>query len=163
MKCYPRIGEQKLLMKFKSSVFITSLVKINLLKISGLALLVLALLLLSGCRSVAPAQTVRTPQIQSVSDMGFLEITWLVQDLRVMGSNHAVAMHNGETLRDGEIPSRYWSEPIKALHPIRVYHDVGNTVIVQVITNGMEYGKYIALPTSSSMPHSDFHLMRTRW
>ncbi len=93
--------------------------------------------------------------------MGFLEIVRLLQGLSVMGSNHAVAMHNGETIRDGEIPSRYWSEPIKALHPIKVYHDVGNTVIVQTITNGFEYGKYITPFTSSYGAQGDFHLTPT--
>ena len=54
------------------------------------------------------------------------------------------------------IPPRYWSDPIKYLRPVYIYRDQGNTVIVQVITNGFEYGLYYCPPHSSHMPSVDF-------
>jgi hypothetical protein len=91
--------------------------------------------------------------------MGFLEIEQLLQGLREMSVAYAEALHAGTVRRDGEIPPRVWSEPIKALHPIKIYNDIGNTVIVQAITNGMEYGKYITPTTSSHMAQGDYCIM----
>lgn len=94
--------------------------------------------------------------------MGFLEIQQLLYGLHIMGTAYAEALHAGTVRRDGEIPPRLWSEPIIALHPIKIYLDIGNTVIVQAITNGMEYGKYIKPSASSHMPQSDFAIMCRR-
>jgi hypothetical protein len=41
---------------------------------------------------------------------------------------------------------------IKSLHPVRVYYDKGNTVVVQRIANGFEHGKYIISFNSSVRP-----------
>ncbi|MDB6111632.1 MAG: hypothetical protein JWR69_3382 [Pedosphaera sp.] len=73
---------------------------------------------------------------------------------------HAIMMATNaiEIRRGSEIPRSYWSPPIKALHPIKVYEDIGNIVIVQKIANGMEYGKYIMPTYSSHWPESDFIL-----
>ena len=68
----------------------------------------------------------------------------------VMATN-AVAIRGGST-----IPPNYWSAAIIAQHPIKVYEDIGNIVIVQKIAGGMEYGKYIMPPASSHMPPADF-------
>ena len=57
-----------------------------------------------------------------------------------------------------EIPPSFWTGPIKALHPIKVYTDVGNTVIVQKMVAGQEFGKYIILPESSHLPQVNFVL-----
>jgi hypothetical protein len=54
------------------------------------------------------------------------------------------------------IPPRYWSPPIQALRPVKVYVDVCNLVIVQTVTNGMEYGIYIIPAESSYLPDSEF-------
>ena len=60
-----------------------------------------------------------------------------------------------------EIPPRFWSAPIKAQHPIKVYEDGGNTVIVQKIVGGVEYGKYFMPPESSHVPEADFNCTRS--
>jgi len=52
----------------------------------------------------------------------------------------------------GEIPSKYWTEPIKALMPLRVYIHRANVVVVQKITGNVEEGKYIYIPLSSYIP-----------
>ena len=48
-----------------------------------------------------------------------------------------------------EIPSKYWTDPIKALKPLKVYIHRINIVVVQRIENGIEKGKYIYIPVSS--------------
>lgn len=67
-----------------------------------------------------------------------------------------IAMDDGTAERNHEIPPAYWTPPVKALHPIRVYVDVSNTVIVQKIVDGVEYGKYIMTPESSHYPSAGF-------
>jgi len=41
---------------------------------------------------------------------------------------------------------------VEALHPVKVYYDIGNTVVVQTIINGVEWGKYIVPAYSSHIP-----------
>lgn len=94
--------------------------------------------------------------------MDFRTIDSLMQGLREMGPAYAEALDSGTVSRDGEIPPRFWSKPIKALHPIKVYKDQGNIVIVQTITNGFEFGKYITPGTSSHVAQGDFYITRTR-
>ena len=43
---------------------------------------------------------------------------------------------------------------IGKLHPIRVYEDHGNVVVVQGKTGGIEYGKYIVSVLSSYIPYA---------
>ena len=50
-----------------------------------------------------------------------------------------------------EIPAKYWSDPIKALNPVRVYLFGLNVVVVQRIKDGTEEGKYITTLISSSI------------
>ena len=71
------------------------------------------------------------------------------------------ASRTGTTLLDGEFPPQCWTDPIKALHPIKVYSDVGNVVVVQKIVNDIEYGKYIMPPHSSHHPQAEFILVRS--
>jgi hypothetical protein len=52
------------------------------------------------------------------------------------------------------IPSKYWTEPIKALRPIRVYVHHHNLVVVQKVSDNMEEGKYIMNEISSYLPKS---------
>jgi hypothetical protein len=51
-----------------------------------------------------------------------------------------------------EIPSKYWTDPIKALKPVKVYVHRINVVVVQGMNNGIEMGKYIYIPISSFLP-----------
>jgi hypothetical protein len=52
------------------------------------------------------------------------------------------------------IPSKYWTEPIKALRPIRVYLHHHNLVVVQKVSDNVEEGKYIMNSISSYLPKS---------
>ena len=53
-----------------------------------------------------------------------------------------------------EIRSQYWTEPIKALRPVRVYMHHYNLVLVQKMSGEVEEGKYISSPISSYLPKS---------
>ena len=64
------------------------------------------------------------------------------------------AVDAGEEKSVTEIPPRYWTDPIKTLNPVKVYRHMVNIVVVQKITDGVEYGKYIYVPFSSDRPHS---------
>ena len=54
----------------------------------------------------------------------------------------------------GEIPSTYWTESLRALHPIRVYLHRANVVVVQEGAGESERGKYIQVRVSSYIPRS---------
>ncbi len=71
--------------------------------------------------------------------------------------NYSKALSTGQQKRteeESEIPSKYWTDPIKELKPVRVYTHRVNIVVVQRIENGIEEGKYIYIPVSSYLPHS---------
>jgi hypothetical protein len=53
-----------------------------------------------------------------------------------------------------EIPLQYWTEPIKALHPVKVYLHHYNLVVVQKISGEVEEGTCISSPISSYLPMS---------
>jgi hypothetical protein len=85
----------------------------------------------------------------------------LMISLTEMQSAYGDALRSGTTRRDGDIPPHFWGKPIRALNPIRIYYDVSNIAIVQGISNGFEYGKYISPSTSSHMPQGDIVLTHT--
>lgn len=60
----------------------------------------------------------------------------------------------GEMYPSGEydIPSEYWTEPIKALKPVKVYGHLRNVAIVLSVKDGVEDGIYVANTLSSYMP-----------
>ena len=60
----------------------------------------------------------------------------------------------GEMYPSGEydIPPEYWTEPIKALKPVKVYDHLLNVVIVLSVKDGLEDGIYVANTLSSYMP-----------
>lgn len=51
-----------------------------------------------------------------------------------------------------EIPSKYWTDPIKALKPFRIYIHRINIVVVQHVQGAIEEGKYIYISISSYLP-----------
>ena len=55
---------------------------------------------------------------------------------------------------EAEIPAKYWTDPIKALKPIKVYIHRINIVVVQRMENGIEEGKYILNLVSSYLPQN---------
>jgi len=55
-----------------------------------------------------------------------------------------------------EVPASNWSPSIQALHPIKVYWEGGNLVVVQLLRNGLESGKYVISPLSSTGPMGHF-------
>ena len=120
--------------------------------LSGVALLSV----LSGCQSD------RSSKSLAVWDSEDQASDDLMKGFGEMRSSHAMAMHDGAVRRDGEIPPLYWSDSIKSLNPIKVYWDNCNTVIVQKITDGVEYGKYISPPYSSYGAQSEYHLTKKR-
>ena len=63
-----------------------------------------------------------------------------------------IGAHGGAP--DGQIPSNYWNDPIKALNPIRIYFHRMNILVVQQINDRVETGKYICSPISSYWPQS---------
>ena len=95
-------------------------------------------------------------QLSSSSTNEFQAMFDLMDAVQKMHDDYYDAVFSGKTPRSGDIPDRYWSELIKALHPIKVYDDLGNTVVVQKIVNGVEYGKYIGSVLSSHYPGPEF-------
>ena len=72
-------------------------------------------------------------------------------------SNYDKAARAGREKKVGdgvEIPARYWSDALKALHPVRVYVHRLNVVVVQQVENNTEQGKYITNPISSYAPRT---------
>jgi hypothetical protein len=69
--------------------------------------------------------------------------------------NRAYQAGNVTVQREGEeilIPSNYWSDPIKALNPLKVYMHRVNIVVVLRLRDNIEEGKYISIPISSFLP-----------
>ncbi|NOS71424.1 MAG: hypothetical protein HOP33_16000 [Verrucomicrobia bacterium] len=66
------------------------------------------------------------------------------------------------TLDDGSIPERYWGEPIRVLHPLRVYRDRVNIAVVTKLAVQEERGVYFYVPTSSYFP-GDAPGRKFRW
>jgi hypothetical protein len=64
-------------------------------------------------------------------------------------SQASVTTKTGSSAADAQ--SQYRSS-IRGLHPIRVYDDHGNTVVVQKMVDGIESGKYIVPLVSSYIP-----------
>jgi hypothetical protein len=72
-------------------------------------------------------------------------------------NNYAKAVRDGQEKKvegEAEIPAKYWSEPIKALKPIKVYVHRLNVVVVQRVENNVEEGKYIINVISSLAPRT---------
>ena len=55
-----------------------------------------------------------------------------------------------EVTYEYEIPPKYWTEAIKELKPVKVYHHMGNVAVVLGIRDGVEEGIYIQPPIISS-------------
>src|SRR5215472_8235230 len=55
-----------------------------------------------------------------------------------------------------EVPVSDWTPAIQALHPIKVYREGGNLVVVQRLDDGLESGKYLISPLSSTGPMGRF-------
>jgi hypothetical protein len=52
----------------------------------------------------------------------------------------------------GPIPSRWWPQSVRRLHPLFVYSEGhGAVIIVQAVTQHSERGVYVHLPVSSEM------------
>ena len=51
-----------------------------------------------------------------------------------------------------EIPSKYWTDAIQELKPVKVYNHLLNFAIVLSIRDGVEEGIYISNPISSEAP-----------
>lgn len=60
----------------------------------------------------------------------------------------AAAVKSYEELLERQNIARY-SDFLKTVKPVRVYHDMGHTVLVQTTIGGVEYGKYL-VPVASS-------------
>ena len=67
---------------------------------------------------------------------------------------HAMRRERGVDVDAFNIPSGLWADPIRALHPVRVYMHHYNTVIVLKESDGFEEGVYVCLPISSWIPRS---------
>lgn len=109
-----------------------------MVKLSYLIVVIAAVLttVVAGCHHTPPA-----PAFDQLS-----ESAWRM---------HAAFMreNTAEGGRDGAaIPSRYWTDPIRALQPIKVYTHRVNVVVVQKISKGVESGIYIYIPISSYLP-----------
>lgn len=50
------------------------------------------------------------------------------------------------------IPAKYWTDPITALKPLKVYLYGANLVVVQKISGNSEEGKYFVFPEASYVP-----------
>ncbi len=59
-----------------------------------------------------------------------------------------------EPVDDFTIPPRYWTEAVRALHPLRVYVHETNVAVVQKMVGDVEHGIYISVPVSSYLPRS---------
>lgn len=68
--------------------------------------------------------------------------------------NFARAWREGTESDRERIAAKYWTDPIKALKPIRIYTHRANFVVVQREGSGTEEGKYIYLRISSYHPHN---------
>ena len=141
--------------------------KFKLTKLSGIAPVIVVTCLMSGCQPGHSPQpsSVSTNEFQasrpsSSSTNEFQTVFDLEEAVEKMQWDYQKAQPLGKTPPE-EIPARYWCNPIKALHPIKVYEDVGNIVVVQKIVNGIEYGKYINPPYSSHAPGREFICSRS--
>jgi hypothetical protein len=76
----------------------------------------------------------------------------------LMGDAHRtyaahVRAFNAKAAQPGpDIPCPYWTDRIKALHPLKVYTHRVNIVVVQKVVGDIEQGKYIYIPVSSYIP-----------
>jgi hypothetical protein len=94
------------------------------------------MLLLCGCKAKKPAEkTIPFPN-------GLSE-----------AAQRTVLNYGGAQDTQEGIPPKYWTEPIKALNPIKVYTHRVNVVVVQRVHEGIEEGKYIVILISSYHPH----------
>ena len=106
----------------------------------SLAAVVVAVMCCCGCRS--------TPQPQALT---------LFPD-NLMGDAHRTYAAHVKDIKAGaeqpgpDIPSKYWTDRIKALHPLKVYTHRVNVVVVQNVEGDIEQGKYIYIPVSSYIP-----------
>lgn len=123
--------------------------------IKPLAVVVLAGCLCAGCHqgNTAQSKAASTNEFELLDGLDEMWGGYLTIKVE--------AMRTGTTFLDGEFPPQCWTDPIKALHPIKVYSDVGNVVVVQKIVNDIEYGKYIMPPHSSHHPQAEFILVRS--
>lgn len=107
-----------------------------------LACLCLMTLPLCGCRSSDRAES--SPLIPD--NAALVEAAEATRRARID------ATRGGTPDPTNEYYPRYWAPGIKALNPIKVYKHRTNVVVVQRITDGVEYGKYIDIPISSYLP-----------
>ena len=113
------------------------------LRASRIIVLICGLHYLVGCQtdwySRSSIILLKDPQVESEK---------LLTGVAQMWRSYGTDMDLGKVKRSEEIPMCYWNAPIRDLHPIAVYRDVSNYVIVQKIVGGTEYGKYIMFNTS---------------
>ena len=138
--------------------------KLKPTKLAGIALAIVITCLMSGCqpeRTSSPSLAA-TNEFQAAlramspsSTNEFQAEIDLEEAVGKMRWDYHRDQPPGKTPPE-EIPARYWCNPIKALHPIKVYEDQGNVVVVQKIANGIEYGKYIGSVYSSHHPGPEF-------
>jgi hypothetical protein len=103
---------------------------------------VLLLVMLCGCSS-KESPTKAAPSVERASPSA--------SDLREAAEQ---TYRNARGLGGGEggIPPECWADPIKALHPVKVYTHRVNVVVVQGVHDGIEEGKYIYISISSYLP-----------
>lgn len=106
----------------------------------SLAAVVVAVMCCCGCRC--------TPQPQALS----LFPDNLMGDAHRTYAAYVRASHAGAELTGPDIPPTYWTDRIKALHPLKVYTHRVNIVVVQKVVGDVEQGKYINIPVSSYFP-----------
>jgi hypothetical protein len=96
---------------------------------------------------VAFSQTKSSPQLNSteLADAAFNSNAKYLQVLMIERKPPP------DTL-EYDIPPQCWTEPIKALKPVKLYNHLGNVAIVLQIRDGAEEGIYISNPISSYMP-----------
>ena len=99
---------------------------------------------LCGCPAKKPAGQATKPAAKTTR--GLSDLGWAAQQT-VMNSSGVPSTETG-------IAPECWTDPIKALHPIRVYTHRVNVVVVQRVHEGIEEGKYIYISISSYLPRS---------
>ncbi len=95
-----------------------------------------------GCSATKPPREAKTPSLEATPFASSLT------EGAEQTSRNASGMPGSE---DG-IPSQYWADPIKALHPVKVYTHRVNLVVVRHVHDGIEEGKYIYISISSYLP-----------
>ncbi len=99
---------------------------------------------LCGCPTKGPSPETTKPPARARPSLS--ELSWAAQK--------TVMNCDGVPGTEGGIAPVCWTDPIKALNPIRVYTHRVNVVVVQRVHEGIEEGKYIYIPISSYLPQS---------